>query len=169
MPTTRKRTTRKRIEDVSASEWALMMDEDADSFAYFLSNEGLRDLWERCRDLVLDKWVRTRPGTRPSLWWRFDAPREPAGTHPGYFYDGALPQPRKRLGGTGTPAHEVLAYVPSTRYGIPSEWKDIDHSDPPVYESEAAYLERHGLLLPGERRMLRKADFEPVKVTDADH
>jgi hypothetical protein len=40
----------------------------------------------------------------------------------------------------------------------------IDPKDPPVYESQAAYLERHGLLLPGERRRLRKADFEPETI-----
>ncbi|MHB8283638.1 MAG: hypothetical protein ACYDD1_03085 [Caulobacteraceae bacterium] len=32
-------------------------------------------------------------------------------------------------------------------------------TNPPV-ESEAAYLDRHGLLLPGERRQLKPADFE---------
>jgi hypothetical protein len=40
----------------------------------------------------------------------------------------------------------------------------IDPNDPPVYESQARYLERHGLLLPGERQRLRKADFEPEAV-----
>ena len=33
----------------------------------------------------------------------------------------------------------------------------FDPNDPPQFESEAAYLERHGLLLPGERRRLRRA------------
>jgi hypothetical protein len=31
-------------------------------------------------------------------------------------------------------------------------------------ESEATYLERHGLLLPGERRRLTAEDFEPELV-----
>jgi hypothetical protein len=30
-----------------------------------------------------------------------------------------------------------------------------------VYESQAGYLEQRDLLLPGERRRLRDADFEP--------
>jgi len=42
------------------------------------TNEAARrELWERARDTVLPVWLRERPGTRPSLWWQFDAP-EPA-------------------------------------------------------------------------------------------
>jgi hypothetical protein len=37
----------------------------------------------------------------------------------------------------------------------------IDSDDPPVYESEASYLDRLGLFLPGEKKRLKKADFEP--------
>jgi hypothetical protein len=40
----------------------------------------------------------------------------------------------------------------------------IDPDDPPTYESQAAYLERHGLYLPGERRRLTKRDFEPEAI-----
>ena len=36
-----------------------------------------REIWDRARDTVLPVWLRERPGTRPSLWWQFDAP-EPA-------------------------------------------------------------------------------------------
>jgi hypothetical protein len=48
----------------------------------------------------------------------------------------------------------------------PGDFKSvpIDPDDPPLYESQAAYLERHGLFLPGARRRLRKADFEPQAV-----
>jgi hypothetical protein len=35
---------------------------------------------------------------------------------------------------------------------------------PRATKSQAAYLERHGLFLPGERRRLRKAAFEPEAV-----
>jgi hypothetical protein len=112
-----------------------------------------------------------------------------------------LPEPRRRLGGVGTPKHEVLAYVPRHTRGIPNYWIDdwevayyngrlplaeglrreagtakgdfkgeaIDPDDPPLYESQAAYLERHGLFLPGERRRLRKADFEPEPVLAEVH
>ena len=40
----------------------------------------------------------------------------------------------------------------------------IDPDDPPLFEAEATYLERHGLLLPGERELLTEADFEPEAV-----
>jgi len=39
--------------------------------------KGRREIWERARDAVLPRWLEERPGTRPSLWWQFDAP-EPA-------------------------------------------------------------------------------------------
>jgi hypothetical protein len=31
-------------------------------------------LWNAHRAVVLAWWVREHPGTRPSLWWRFEAP-----------------------------------------------------------------------------------------------
>ncbi|MBP7571018.1 MAG: hypothetical protein KBA95_13245 [Acidobacteria bacterium] len=41
----------------------------------------------------------------------------------------------------------------------------VDPSDPPTFESEAAYLERHGLLTHGERARLTLEDFtRPVRV-----
>src|SRR5712671_6462284 len=46
--------------------------------------------------------------------------RLPIGTFPGCFGDGKLPQPRKRTGGTGTPAYEVRAVAPAFSYGIPT-------------------------------------------------
>jgi hypothetical protein len=35
-----------------------------------------------------------------------------------------------------------------------------DPEDPPTFESQAAYLKRHGLFLDGEERRLKKADWE---------
>ena len=35
----------------------------------------------------------------------------------------------------------------------------LDPRNPPVFDSQAAYLDRHGLFLPGERKRLGKADF----------
>jgi hypothetical protein len=31
-------------------------------------------LWSAHRDAVLAWWIARYPGTRPSLWWRFEAP-----------------------------------------------------------------------------------------------
>lgn len=107
-----------------------------------------------------------------------------------------LPSPRLRLGGIGTPAFEVLANAPAFWLGVPLTWVTfwqvayygcqavgqgkripyhrkapfhgvpIDRADPPLFESEAAYLERHGLLLAGERRRLKPRDFAPESILD---
>jgi hypothetical protein len=44
----------------------------------------------------------------------------------------------------------------------------IDPNNPPRFESQAAYLERHGLLSPEERRRLPADAFEPELVTTDD-
>ena len=41
----------------------------------------------------------------------------------------------------------------------------IDPDDTPRFESQAAYLKRHGLFLAGEQRRLRKADWEPEAIS----
>lgn len=33
-----------------------------------------QELWNAYRRVVLAWWVQHHPGTRPPLWWRFDAP-----------------------------------------------------------------------------------------------
>jgi hypothetical protein len=43
----------------------------------------------------------------------------------------------------------------------------FDPDNPPRFESQASYLDRHALLLPSERRRLRREDFEP-EVLPAD-
>lgn len=74
------------------------------------------------------------PGTRPWGWWVFDAPRG---------------EPRRRLDGTPTPP-EAAAF-----FGM---WDIGDEAHGPLFaeefESEAAYLARHHLLLPSERLAL---------------
>jgi hypothetical protein len=44
----------------------------------------------------------------------------------------------------------------------------IDPADPPRFESQAVYLERHGLLFPDEKRRLKPMDFQPeaIKIED---
>lgn len=123
-------------------------------------------LWAAHRDWVLAEYATEHPGTRPERWWVFDAP-----------------EPRRRVGGVGTPMRPRLGGgSPALHLGVPDEWiteaelrtyalmsspldvPALDPADPPRYESEAAYLERLGLLLPGERRRLSPDDFEPVSI-----
>lgn len=44
----------------------------------------------------------------------------------------------------------------------------FEPADPPSYESEASYLDRHQLLSPGERRRLSAEAFEPERIVEAD-
>lgn len=167
----------------------------------------LRALWLQVRDAVLADWIAARPGTRPWAWWKFDGPRWQPADLPlrqcglGEVFLRDLAEPRRRLGGIGTPQFEVLNVVPHFDAGLPTsfvtrfdqeyyngrskdthghpigtEYPDghfsglaIDPLDPPTYESEAAYLDRHGLLTDDERGRLPADAFEPEKIeSDGD-
>jgi hypothetical protein len=146
-------------------------------------NEELGEKWAEYGAEVLAEWMREHPGTRPFAWWRFQAP-----------------EPRRRVGGIGTPAHEVLAYAPDFRFGIPADWAQpwavayyngrardihgrpigtefheghfrgqaIDPDDPPRFESEAAYLDRLGLLGADEHLALTADVFEPERINEEE-
>jgi hypothetical protein len=49
-------------------------------------------------------------------------------------------------------------------YGKDFAGQAIDRANPPTFESQATFLERHKLLLPGERRRLTAADFAPEAI-----
>ena len=126
-----------------------------------------RQLWSEHGQMIVQEWIIDRPGTRPTCWWKFQAPG-----------------PRVRCSGIGTPSHERLANVLRVHLGVPMDWMNggilavyvqlgsdlgvraIDPHNPPVFESQATYLDRHGLLLPGERRRLLAADFTPERISD---
>jgi hypothetical protein len=124
---------------------------------FYLQKRDLRDVWAEHAEAVVTHHVKRRPGTRPLRWWQFDAP-----------------EPRRRLGGIGTPLHECSGCIAPFEYGVPSAWRvhgdfftsgiEIDPDDPPRYESESKYLLRLGLLLPGERERLCPRDFWPELV-----
>jgi hypothetical protein len=116
---------------------------------YTKTEADFREAWNDVRDEALVDWVREHAGTRPSAWWKFDAP-----------------QPRRRLGGIGDTC------AAGFDLGMPRWWTTpalarhsrfvaVDAADPPRFESEAAYLERLGLLPPGEKGRLTPAAFEP--------
>lgn len=150
---------------------------------YFL--EGFEGLSPEVFDQALAAYVADNPGRRPSWWWwstltmemhglrdaRYDArhPHAPLVDLFPRLFDMAerrplYAEPRKRLGGTGAPDWEDFSYVPQFEYGIPARLVDVDPKNPPRFESQAEYLRRRGLLLPGEERRLRPADFRPEKV-----
>ena len=161
MPSTRTRKKRHYKPDVSPAHWAMLNDEqipeDGNPFDRFTGPS--QEQWDKYKGEILENWIKSNPGTRPSYWWQFEAPA-----------------PRKRLGGTGDVEHDVLNVAESYNLGLPDGfidasdaeiWNDltpIDPEDPPRYESQAAYLDRLGLLTSQERKRLTKADFEPVKI-----
>ena len=201
MPIKRRKAKERRAE-IHPDMMAILSDREpsSGSFKYFSTDDEFLAAWNELREEILADWVVDAPGTRPSAWWKFDAPRQPLGTFEGCHFDGKLPEPRRRLGGVGTPSHECLAYMPHYVFGIPAYWVNqwesdyyngralhvdghrigeeyeeghfagvaIDPGDPPCYESEASYLRRLGLLLPGESKRLRKADFDPEVVLPED-
>ena len=162
MPVKRRKAKQRRVE-VPANVVALLDDsEPRNTVRFFMTDSELRAAWNEVKDEILEAWAREQPGARPLHWWRYDAP-----------------EPRRRLGGIGTPAHEVSAHVEAYEWGLPTIWVTpadvdrrgtafegvaVDPEDPPSFESEAAYLNRHSLLLPGELKHLSPADFEPEAV-----
>lgn len=148
----------------------------------------IAEAWEFAGEDLVAEWIRTRPGTRPRGWWIFAAPRcegDHGKPYQGWYSAGSYRVTRERLGGTGTPKWEALNYAPSYEAGVPTSWitrsdvscyehglrnrlrpnepvEAFDPDDPPLFESEAAYLRRLDLLLPGEVERLGEADFEPV-------
>jgi len=150
---TRPRRGRQRRQQQLAPEQIAWLhgEQDSGAWLYLVGTEGVRDFWREYADEIVAEHIVEYPGTRPRRWWQFDASR-----------------PRRRVGGTGTPCHECLAYNPRLEYGVPADWinQTIDPRDPPLYESEAAYLKRLRLLLPPERRRLSAGDFEPESVIE---
>ena len=127
------------------------------------NGQSIEAIWRDYGAEVVAQWIADKPGTRPALWWSYTAP-----------------EPRQRIGGSGTPRSDVFAYAPSLDYGAPADWitaDDLttwprlkcaayDDGDPPTFEAQAAYLARHKLFLPGERRRLRPDSLEPVALAD---
>jgi hypothetical protein len=126
------------------------------------NSQSLEAIWRDYGAEVITEWIADKPGTRPALWWRYIAP-----------------EPRQRIGGTGTPSHEALANAPILAYGVPLSWisaedvrllklrcEALDDADPPTFESQASFLARYKLFLPGERRRLAPDAFEPVPLPE---
>jgi len=135
--------------DPLAKDWFLTGKRSA---WFYLHQHERKQVWLNHADAVVAEWVASWPGCRPFAWWYYSA-REP----------------RQRLGGIGDSVGAPLWY------GLPPAWcwpeydhppgtVVIDRADPPRFESEAFFLRRLNLLLPGEARRIRKADFAPEVV-----
>ena len=143
-------------ESVTPSEWAFMFSApDAPgvdrgewwSLQYhdpvFRPDRPTRaELWGAYGAEVVRRWTAERPGTRPPLWWVYDAPEKQ----------------RRRVGGTGTPDHECFGSVLRLRLGLPADWLHedmaayyrsddgdfswpaVDPKNPPTFESAGRVL-----------------------------
>ena len=162
--------------DLTETEWAFLRDDpepaeaafgewwsmERDDSCFRADRPNVADMWRKLGAQITAEHAATWPGSRPRCWWKYDAP-----------------EARRRLGGVGEPGREDL-----TR-GIPNSWAwprvwpagativggplPCDPADPPVFESEATYLRRLGLLLPGETERLEPADFEPEPIAPRYH
>lgn len=177
MPTNRRRTTRTAKPALQAYELAYLTDDntlvDANTWDGFFLDDlraGMNgrpgatqpeELWTTNKNEFLPAFIRRNPGKRPFPWWQWDAPRQ-TDTGTGCYWEGKRPSARLQLGGTGVP--DVCA---SFDHGIPS-MDEVNPADPPIFESQAVYLQRHGLLTSAEKRWLAKhpEGLEPETVTE---
>jgi len=143
MPTNRRRLSRKlrdRTPDAIYEWLAGDMGQVGDFDVYLMSNrpEATRRLWMQHRQEILDQWQDTQPCRRPWAWWLFESPGR-----------------RQRLGGVGELRGGYRIHI---HEGVPVTWDptSLDADDLPLYESQAAFLERHGLLSAREIEILRK-------------
>lgn len=143
MPTTRRRITRNAHPEIGEAEWCALTDQelppginpllriDLEHFSF--NSNKMRTLWEQHGESVLEEFTDAHPGQRPACWWHWSSPRatdaqlsawgksveeiarlDSEGERPG--------TPRQRIGGIGTPSHEVLNITPDFEKGIPMWW-----------------------------------------------
>lgn len=136
MPTNRRRVRRPSQSEPWVKDYYLNGYQGQGRRALMYGNDGalLAYPWEEAKKELLPEWILSNPCTRPWAFWEFDAPG-----------------PRRRLGGTGRRERNA-----GLQFGAPSDvwWKDVDPADPPRYESEASYLQRHGFLTTAEKKWL---------------
>jgi hypothetical protein len=130
--------------------WRYLLKGQFSRWYYLDRREAPEEVWAEHRDVVLTHYIKRHPGHRPFGFWEFE-----------------VSEPRRRLGGTGDPINYNALH-----HGVPMYWcvDRFDHGvplsddDPPMFESEPRYLKRLGLLLPEERRRLKRSDFNPVVI-----
>jgi len=128
------RKSKREKRQLTLEEIAYFFDGDVGDHLFFHTDSELRNLWESHKEEFLPLFIAKHPGQRPGTWWLFDAPRwdDP---YKEYYFHGTLPEPRRHLGGIGTPNYEVLASMPSFNKGIPDSW--ITKSDVDYYNGRA--------------------------------
>jgi hypothetical protein len=109
---------------------------DIDDEFPFRDAEHRRKIWFSNRDSLMHEHMAHKPGRRPDAWWCYEA-TEPRRMRGGQEYKGPVDGPFK----FGMPR-----YLPE---GV--SWRD--------FETEAAYLDRHGLLTDAEREEIQNDPY----------
>ncbi|MDO8475054.1 MAG: hypothetical protein Q7W02_02465 [Candidatus Rokubacteria bacterium] len=137
---------------VMASHKRTPLDGYAD--AVFFGRPALPAAWREHAAPLLEDWTREHPGSRPWAWWRYDAPAPRACLDAaGYVDRGARP-------GDG-------GWIWKQEFGLPPHPQSRPPGGAParmVFESQAEFLRRCALLVPGELARLSAADFKPEVV-----
>ena len=82
MPRKRRNPKQRRVE-VDAKMRAYLTDEL--DHLFFFENAEITDAWNQLGAEIVEQWILKRPGTRPRMWWRIDAPE------PGRLSNGGPP------------------------------------------------------------------------------
>jgi hypothetical protein len=98
---------------------------------FFSSDDDMRKAWTFVEAELLAAWVIHSPGTRPASWWR---------------YSDSVSELRRVTGLFTELIGRHRCHETGICYLVPG-----DPRDPPVVESQAAFLDRLDLWLPGER------------------
>jgi hypothetical protein len=145
MPSKRTRTPRnRRLSELSEIAERFITEcstpEDKETWEYYMLRFNRRcvtsKLWGIYGAEITDAWIKTRPGTRPRCWWRYSAPR-----HPTLPENPQFPKVEARR-----PWFGLVDNQAAHEFGLPY----FRHPDTD-FESEAAYLARHGLLEASEK------------------
>jgi hypothetical protein len=139
-----------------------------DSFRCFLAigTPAIEEIWNNYKEEILESWIVEYPGSRPFAWWEWDAPRDEDLIRE-WRYHHTFPIARLQTSGKGTTNQaRYSGMLPSFSLAIPDSWHEIDKANPPTFESQAAYLKRHGLLTKEEMRTLTDADYAPERITE---
>lgn len=126
---------------------------------------GLKAYWQHNRERLLADWIRAKPGTRPWAWWKLDMP---AGTRREIRVGARLchphDDPQRKLHVCRSNSETMWRRAYSLTWGLPDCFIPPFDSDciadfhknflrdrtSEIFEEEWSYLQRHGLLLPGD-------------------
>ena len=101
-----------------------------------------KEWWLTYRDEILTPWNGMFPETMPWAWWEFEAPRWNDSRFSAWSL--RLPAPRLKISGSGVYRHDKQSYLPTHSSGC-YVLIDVDSGNPPVFESETEYMQKHNL------------------------